>query len=186
MATRDLPQPAHPAAAMAAAYEQIRALRAEMKAMLREDRVRIALLEAKISAMVNWQSYVTSPFAMGAVDGLWDVVAAFDVGDPGLTVDIAVIASGYVRNFTGDGVAKMRVGISTDGGSSYTYGPEIEEATVQGTAAVFLNRNPTVAMAAQAAVTPTNNVLARLEVQPLQHGSNELVGGVLHVIMTPT
>jgi len=108
--------------------------------------------------------------------------SAVTITNPGVPVDIVAHLDGYLADFTAIAILNARVGISIDGGSSYTFCSVSRDVAGQGGA--HYNSATIARTHFRTGVTPTGNVLAKAQAQS-NLTTSTAADGILSVTMTP-
>lgn len=104
--------------------------------------------------------------------------SAVSIANPKVGVSFSAMLSGYIYDFTAVRFQQVRLGISVDGGSSFTYGPAV--GTAVGQSATFNNRGG-INAAHNRTGTPTGGIV--LQAQAWSDGTTSVAaaGSILYV-----
>jgi hypothetical protein len=108
---------------------------------------------------------------------------AFTIPDPGLEVNIVANFTGVSFDFSAINIHEARMGISIDGGSSFTYGQVV--TSVNGQGGSNYNRQSHACSHARMGVTPTGDIVIRVEYRATVN-TGALVGDITYTVQPVT
>lgn len=116
--------------------------------------------QAASGALLDMQQVTPASFTTASNTYVAVTGSTITLANPNRPVIVEAMGGGYLSQATAGDIQDFRVGISTDGGTTWTYGgtPAASDPDVG-------SRQPVFTSAAVAGVTPTGTVQARLETQ---------------------